>query len=77
MKPTFSDKGPSNSKITLIENDTLILNDKEVVETINDYCVSIADSLYFKENSEVTISTEGVSIVKTCLCAASITIFLL
>ena len=61
VKPAFSDKGQSNSKITLIENDTLILNNKKVAETMNDYCVSITDLLCFKENSEITISTEGVS----------------
>ena len=60
-KPTFSDEGRSNSKVTLIENDTLILNDKKVAETMNDYFVSINDSLCLEENSEVIISTEDVS----------------
>ena len=61
MKPILSDKGRSNSKITLIENDTIISNDKEVAETLNDYFVSITDSLGLAENSEVISSTEGVS----------------
>ena len=59
MKPILSDKGRSNSKITLIENDTIISNDKEVAETLNDYFVSITDSLGLTENSEVISSTEG------------------
>ena len=61
VKPILSDKGRSNSKITLIENDTIISNDKEVAETLNDYFVSITDSLDLTENSEVIPSTEGVS----------------
>ena len=40
---------------------TLILNDKKVAETMNDYFVSITDSLCLKENSEVIISIEAVS----------------
>ena len=61
VKPAFSDKCRSNSKNTLIENDTLILNDKKVAETMKDYLLSITDLLCLKENSEITISTEGVS----------------
>ena len=61
VKPAFSDKGRSNLKITLIKNDTLILNDKKVAETMNDYFVSITDSSCLKKNSAVTISTEGIS----------------
>ena len=60
MKRILSDKGRSNSKITLIENDTIISNDKEVAETLNDFCASITDSLDLTENSEVISSTEGV-----------------
>ena len=61
MKPVLSNKGRSNSKITLIENDMIISNDKEVAETLNGYFVSITDSLGLTENSEVISSTEGVS----------------
>ena len=61
MKPVLSDKGRSNSKIPLIENDTIISNDKEVAETRNDYFVSITDSLGLTENCEAISNTEGVS----------------
>ena len=61
MGPVLSDKGRSNSKIALIENDTIISNDKEVAETRNDYFVSVIDSLGLTENCEVISSTEGVS----------------
>ena len=61
MEPVLSDKGRSNSKISLIENDTIISNDKEVAETLNGYFASITDSLGLTENSKVISSTEGVS----------------
>ena len=61
VKPVLSDKGQSSSKITLIENDTIISNDNEVAETLNGYFVSITDSLGLTENSEVVSNTEGVS----------------
>ena len=61
MKPILSDKGRSNFKITLIENDTIISNDKEIAETLNDYFVSITDSLGLMDKSVVVSSTEGVS----------------
>ena len=57
VRPVLSDKGRSNSKITLIENDMIVSNDKEVAETLNDYFVSITDSLGLTENSEVILST--------------------
>ena len=43
VRPVLSDKGRSHSKITLIENDMIVSNDKEVAETLNDYFVSITD----------------------------------
>ena len=57
VRPVLSDKVRSNSKITLIENDMIVSNDKVVAETLNDYFVSITDSLDLTENSEVVLST--------------------
>ena len=61
LKPVLSDKSRSNSNITLINNNRMISNDKEVVEAMNDYFISITDSLGLTENREVTISTNGLS----------------
>ena len=61
VKPVLSDKSRSNSNITLIDNDTIISKDKEVAETMNDYFISITNSLGLTENREVTISTNGLS----------------
>ena len=61
VEPVLSEKGRSNSKITLIENDTIISNDKEVAETMNDYFISITDSLGLTENNEAIICTDAIS----------------
>ena len=61
VKPVLSDKGRSNSKINLIEDEKIISNDKEVAETLNNYFVTVTDSLGITENSEVISSTEGAS----------------
>ena len=47
--------------ITLIEIETLILNDKKAADTMNDYFASITDSLCLRGNSDVAISAEDVS----------------
>ena len=39
----------------------MISNDKEVAEAMNDYFISITDSLGLSENREVTTSTNGLS----------------
>ena len=61
VKPVLSDKSRSNSNISLIDNNRMISNDKEVVEAMNDYFISITDSLGLTENRDVTICTNGLS----------------
>lgn len=58
--PTFiSDKNKGNAKITLIEDEEIIYKDKEVSETVNDYFVTITDSLGLTKNSDVISDTVG------------------
>ena len=59
VKPVLSDKGRSSSKITLIEDEKIISNDEEVAETLNNYFVTVTDSLGITENSDIISSTEG------------------
>ena len=61
VKPVLSDKGRSSSKITLIEDEKIISNDEEVAETLNNYFVTVTDSLGIIENSDIISSTEGAS----------------
>ena len=45
VKPLFSDKIQASSKITLLENEVLVTDDKEVAEIFNEYFANITDSL--------------------------------
>ena len=58
VKPLFSDKLQSKNKIVLIEDETIISNDNEVAETMNEFFVSVTDSLGIKENSGYENATD-------------------
>ena len=60
MKPFFSDKLQSKSKIVLIEDETIISNDVDVAETMNEFFVTVTDSLGINENSNYENATEGI-----------------
>ena len=59
VKPFISNKNKAKVKITLIEDDRIISKDEEVAETLNNYFVTVTDSLGLTENSEIITSTEG------------------
>ena len=44
VKPLFSNKIYASSKTTLLENEVLVTDDKEVAEILNKYFVNITDS---------------------------------
>ena len=45
----------------MIEDERIISKDEEVAETLNNYFVTVTDSLGLTENSEIITSTEGVT----------------
>ena len=45
VRPFFSNKGPDNDKITLIENDDLIKDDKETARIFNEFFIDITKKL--------------------------------
>ena len=61
VKPFFSDKLQSKNKIVLIEDETIISNDVEVAETMNEYFVTVTDSLGINENSNYENATAGIT----------------
>ena len=61
VKPFFSDKSHSNNKIVLTEGEKIISNDVEVAETMNEFFVTVTDSLGINENSNNENATEGIS----------------
>ena len=50
VKPFFGDKGGSTNKVVLVENDTIINDDKEVAQTFNDYFDNAVKSLGISDN---------------------------
>ena len=61
VKPFFSDKSQSKNKIVLIEDETIIYNDVEEAETMNEFFVSVTDFLGINENSGYGNATEGIT----------------
>ena len=57
----FSDKLQINNKIVLIDDETIIPNDVEVAETMNEFFVTVRDSLGINENSDYENTTEGIT----------------
>ena len=48
VRPYFSDKDNKSSKITLVENNLVIANEKRVAELINKYFINILKNLNLK-----------------------------
>ena len=61
VKPVFSDKLHSNNKIVLTEGEKIISNDVEVAETMNEFFVTVSDSLGINENSNNENASVGIS----------------
>ena len=60
VKPLFSDKIKSQSKIVLVENDEAISDDRQVAEIFNNYFVTVTETLGIAENLGNIRSTEGI-----------------
>ena len=60
VKPLFSDKIKSQSKIVLVENDEVISDDRQVAEIVNNYFVTATETLGIAENLDKIRSTEGI-----------------
>ena len=73
VKPLFSDKVQVPTSLTLLENNNLISNDKEVAEVFNNYFANITDALGIKEITGNISSVSGlvdpidIAIKKYCL----------
>ena len=60
VKPLFSDKIKTQSKIVLVENDEIISDDRQVAEIFNNYFVTVTETLGITENLDNIRSTEGI-----------------
>ena len=61
IKPFFSDKGPNNQNITLVNNDSIISDDQDVAETFNTFFKNAVDSLHISENRFLLAPTESLT----------------
>ena len=50
VKPKMSDKVKIRSKITLVEDDKILSQDIEIVNTFNEYFINISISKYAKQS---------------------------
>ena len=60
MKPLFS-KSVGKQKITLVENNDIITDDKEVAEKFNDYFIATVSSLAITENKALLTDVSNIS----------------
>ena len=50
IKPFFNDKGPSFSKITLVEGNDIVSNEEEIANIMNDYFINVIRTLNLKKH---------------------------
>ena len=60
MKPLFSDKCIVQQDISLLENNTLITEDKLVADTFNHFFSNIVPNLHIKENEDILINSNTI-----------------
>ena len=63
VKPYFSDKGSNCKRITLLENDSILTDDKDIVKTMNNFSINITRNLNLKpyKDSSLTDVNEIIS----------------
>ena len=50
VKPFFIDKGSNYSKITLVEENNIISDEKEIANIMNNYFINVTKTLILKNN---------------------------
>ena len=61
VKPFFSDRSQSQNKIVLTDGERIISNDVEVAESMNEFFVTVTDSLGINENFDDENATDGIT----------------
>ena len=61
VKPYISNKGQTGNKITLVDNNEIIITDEDVSEKFNSFFVNAVKSLNIVENTDLLTSTEGIT----------------
>ena len=58
VKPSFSDKGVNSSKITLVEKNSIIVDEKKIANIMNNYIIDITKTLSLKTLNKSQTDTE-------------------
>ena len=61
VKPFLSYKGQTGNKITLVDNNEIIITDEDVSEKFNSFFVNAVKSLNIVENTDLLTSTDGIT----------------
>ena len=61
VKPFFSNKGQTDNKITLVDNNEIIITDGDISEKFNSFFVNAVKSLNIVENINLLTSTGGIT----------------
>ena len=56
VKPYFSDKGSSSRRITLLEDDPILTDDKDLVKTMNNYFINITKNVNLKPCKDLSLT---------------------
>ena len=56
VKPYFSDKGSNSRRITLLENDSILTDDKDIAKTINNFFINITKNLNVKPYKDSSLT---------------------
>ena len=61
MKPFFSHKSQFKNEVVLIKDETIVSNDVEGAKTMNEFFVTVTESLGINDNSSYENATEGIT----------------
>ena len=56
VKPYFSDKGSNSRRITLLENDSILTDDKDIAKTMNNFFINITKNLNLKPYKDSSLT---------------------
>ena len=56
MKPYFNDKGSNSRRITLLENDSILTDDKDIAKTMNNFFINITKNLNLKPYKDSSLT---------------------
>ena len=67
IKPYFRDKGSNSRRITLLENDLILPDDKDIAKTMNNFFINIIKNLNLKPCKDLLLTNvNGITTWQSC-----------